>query len=117
MRILRFVAAVILIAACHSARESDAGGPSPARSPTTLQVDNRGFPDVTVYVLEGAQRQRLGIARGHARTPLTIPDHMVRGGSASLRFLCDPIGGRGTPVSETIVVEPGDVVELIIPPS
>jgi hypothetical protein len=41
----------------------------------------------------------------------------VRGGSASLRFFCDPIGAEGLPISEEIVVEPGDVVELIIPSS
>ena len=51
------------------------------------------------------------------RGPATIPDLMARGGSASLRFLCDPIGGEGLPVSATIAVEPGDVVELVIPSS
>jgi hypothetical protein len=106
----------LLAAGCRSSGESDTE-PTPVRGPATVEVDNRGFLDMTVYVLEGAQRQRLGIAPGHARTRLTIPDRMVRGGSASLRFLCDPIGGRGTPVSEEIVVEPGDVVELIIPSS
>ena len=73
--------------------------------------------NTSVNVVDGAQRQRLGIARGHATTPLTIPDRLVRGGSASLRFFCDPIGGQGLPVSQEIVVEPGDVVELIIPSS
>ena len=112
----RFLALVLLLVAC-SKRGSDEADPSPARGSATVQVDNRGFPDMTIYVLDGAQRQRLGIARGHATTPFTIPDRLVRGGSASLRFLCDPIGGRGLPVSQEISVEPGDVVELIIPPS
>jgi hypothetical protein len=110
------VALLLLLATACRAREADTE-PSPNRGPATLEVDNRGFLDMTVYVLDGAQRQRLGIARGHARTTLTIPDRMVRGGSASLRFLGDPIGGSGLPVSETIVVEPGDVVELVIPSS
>jgi hypothetical protein len=114
---LRFLALMLLLAACHSSREPDDADPSPVRGSATLQVDNRGFLDMTVYVVDGAQRQRLGIAPGHATTPLTIPDRLVRGGSASLRFFCDPIGGRGLPVSQEIVVEPGDVVELIIPSS
>jgi hypothetical protein len=117
MRRFRFLTVCLLLAACHSAREPDEAGPSPARGSATLQVDNRGFLDMTVYVLDGAQRQRLGIARGHATTPFTIPDRLVRGGSASLRFFCDPIGAEGLPVSEEIVVEPGDVVELILPSS
>ena len=115
-RRLGFLALTVLLAACSS-RESGEADPSPVRGSATVQVDNRGFPDMTVYVLDGVQRQRLGIARGHATTPFTIPDRLVRGGSASLRFLCDPIGGRGLPVSQEITVEPGDVVELIIPSS
>ncbi|MGH7578928.1 MAG: hypothetical protein ACREM9_02060 [Gemmatimonadales bacterium] len=113
----RFLLLLLLLAGCHSARESGDGGPAPKRGPATLEVDNRGFPDMTVYVLDGARRERLGVARGHSTTPLTIPDRLVRGGSASLRFYCDPIGGSGLPVSEEIVVEPGDTVELIIPSS
>jgi hypothetical protein len=34
-----------------------------------------------------------------------------------LRFFCDPIGEEGLPVSEEILVEPGDEVQLIIPSS
>jgi hypothetical protein len=107
----------LLTTACRSAGAFDDTDPSPVRGSATLEVENQGFPDMTVYVLDGAQRQRLGVARGHSTTTLTIPDRLVRGGSASLRFLCDPIGGQGLPVSETIVVEPGDVVELVIPSS
>ena len=77
-----------------------------------LAADDFIYP---VFVLDGTQRQRLGVAAGHATTSLTIPDRLIRGGSASLRFFCDPIGGGGLPVSEEIVVEPGDTVELIIP--
>ena len=40
----------------------------------------------------------------------------MRGGATPLRFLCDPIGGQGLPVSEEIVVQPGDVVGLVVPP-
>ena len=28
-----------------------------------------------------------------------------------------PIGGRGNPISETISVKPGDVIQLTIPPN
>jgi hypothetical protein len=116
-RLLRFFALFLLLAACHSTPPSDDAALSPTRGSATLQVDNQGFLDMTVYVLDGANRQRLGIARGHSTTQLTIPDHQVRGGSGSLKFYCDPIGGEGLPVSEEIVVEPGDTVELTIPPS
>jgi hypothetical protein len=104
---------VALLAACGSSQEDDQT-PVPLQTDTTLRVDNNGFPDMTVYVLDGSQRVRLGIANGHAVTELTIPPQLVQG-VTSLRFLCDPVGGDRAPVSDQIVVEPGDRVTLFIP--
>lgn len=44
---------------------------------------------------------------------LTIPEYLVRSVTV-LRFLADPVGGPGPPVSDEITVEPGDVVTLIV---
>jgi hypothetical protein len=105
---------VALIAGCGSSRQAGHETPAPLDAKTTVRVDNAGFLDMTVYVLDGSQRVRLGIANGHAVTKLTIPPHLVRGVS-TLRFLADPIGGNRAPVSDQIVVEPGDQVTLFIP--
>lgn len=107
---------LLLLLACATGR-SDDDAPAPASGPATLEVQNQNFLDMTVYVVNGGLRQRIGVARGNATTSLTIPDRLVRGGASPLRFLCDPIGGQGLPVTEEIMVEPGDVVELVIPPS
>lgn len=105
---------VALVTACGSGRQADEETPAPLDSKTTLRVDNAGFLDMTIYLLDGSQRVRLGIAKGNAVTDLTIPPHLMRG-VASLRFLADPIGGNRSPVSDEIVVEPGDQVTLYIP--
>jgi hypothetical protein len=108
--------ALLLVLACSASGGAESA-PGPERGPATLQVDNRNFLDMTVYVVDGAQRQRIGVARGSSTTSLTIPERLIRGGASPLRFLCDPIGGQGLPVSEEIIVEPGDIVELVIPAS
>lgn len=82
---------------------------------TTVSVDNQALLDMTIYVINGSQRIRLGTARGLNTTVLTIPPSVVFGVS-SLRFQADPIGGSRTPVSETISVTEGDEVVLRIPP-
>jgi len=46
----------------------------------------------------------------------TLPADIVRS-SPQLRFELHPIGGRGNPRTETISVQPGDQLELTIPPS
>ena len=80
-----------------------------------LQVENRGFADMVIYAINGAQRIRLGTATGNSTQAFPIPNTLLRG-SGSLRFLADPIGGSRTPISEEMAVQPGDVITLTIPP-
>jgi hypothetical protein len=89
------------------------GTPEPARQ-TTLVVENQSTLQVTVYVLRGAQRQRLGTAAALRTTRLTIPDNIIFG-VTSLRFEVDPLGSRQTPMSEEIAVAPGEEVTIVIP--
>jgi len=101
--------------ACRSTPEGN-GSEAPAPAPrTTLQVENRSFNDMTVYVLRGSQRLRLGNATGNSTTTFTIPPHLIFG-ATSLQFLADPIGGSQRPVSESIVVSAGDEIRMQIPP-
>jgi hypothetical protein len=39
------------------------------------------------------------------------------GYGTDLQFEVHPIGGRGNPISETISVRPGDVINITIPPN
>jgi hypothetical protein len=84
---------------------------------TTLVVDNQSFPDMTIYVLEGGRRVRLGLANGNSETRFKLPKYLVRSSITTLRFQADPIGGNRSPVSEEINISPGDEVMLRIPPS
>lgn len=108
------VLAALLVAACAS-HQSDEPGPAPVPAAATLKVDNQRFLDMTIYVIEGSLRQRLGIAAGNSTTSFTIPSRLTRGPTL-VRFLADPIGGRALPVTEDITVEPGDEVTMRIPP-
>ena len=80
---------------------------------TMLVVKNDSYLDHNVYLLQGAQRVRMGTARGLATSRFTIPRQYVFGVS-QLQFLADPIGSNVTPVSERINVSAGDEVHLLI---
>jgi hypothetical protein len=108
---------LVVINACRTGREAADDEPGPDRGPATLEVENQNFLDMTIYVVDAGARQRLGVARGNSTTTLTIPEQLIRGGASPLRFLADPIGEQGLPVTEEIVVEPGDAVRLVIPPA
>jgi hypothetical protein len=72
---------------------------------------------MTVYVLSGGQRIRLGQATGSSKSKFTIPSYLIGYGIQPLRFLADPIGGNRLPISEEINVKAGDEVILTIPPT
>ena len=124
-RVARFRAALLLagaiagpaalgggaLSACYG-RGRNAAEPQEA---TTVRVRNQSFLDHNIYVLNGGARSRLGTVSGNSTAVLRIPSSFVQPG-ALLRFLADPIGSNASPVSDQIVVSPGDEVQLIIPP-
>lgn len=99
--------------ACRTGRVARAGDDSAVK--TTIDVQNQGFDDMTVYALREGARTRLGIAPGNKTTVLTIPPALLSG-TTFLRFVADPIGGNRTPVTEEVDVSPGDQLVLIINP-
>jgi hypothetical protein len=82
---------------------------------TFVKVENQAFLDANVYVIAGGQRQRLGTASGAGTKTFEIP-RSIMFGPTQLSFLIDFIGSQRTPISEAIIVSPGDTVVLMIPP-
>ena len=103
---------MIGVAGCGG--RSNSSGPGPENT-AVLQVENRGFSDMVIYAISGAQRLRLGLATGNSTKSFNIPSTLLHG-AEPLRFLADPIGGTRSPVSDEMVVQPGDIVTLTIPP-
>jgi len=102
----------LAVAACGGSKSKSAPIPQPR---TTVRVENQGFADMTIYAIRSGQRVRLGQASGNSTSVFVIPANLIFG-ATPLRFLADPIGGRGTPISDEITVQPGDEVRLVLPP-
>ena len=82
---------------------------------TFVKVENQAFLDANIYVLASGQRQRLGTATGSGANTFEIP-RSIMFGPTQLSFLVDFVGSQRTPISESITVNPGDTVVLMIPP-
>lgn len=83
---------------------------------TVLKVENQGFPDMNIFVMpEAGNRVRLGTVTGNSNGYFTLPDYVVKG-TRELRFQALPIATTRGPVSQSIMVIPGDTVVLTIPP-
>ena len=114
----RFVPSFALAAiACLGAACASSGRlPPPAQERTVLKVENRGFPDMNVFVVpETSTSIRLGTVTGNSIGYFVLPEHILRG-SRAMRFQARPIATQRGPVSEEIMVTPGDTVTLVIPP-
>jgi hypothetical protein len=110
------IAALALIsvgaAACGRKQVDTAPGAMLADS-SSIVIENRALYDMTIYVLEGSTRRRLGTAASVSTTRLPIPRNVI-GTGRDLQFLADPFAGRGNSVSERIYVRPGEQVTMTI---
>ena len=110
MRILPLLALVAL--ACHHG----AVAPINPQAEVAVTVENQNFLDMNVFLIRGGQRIRLGTVPGLTSRILMVRPDLI-GYGTELRFEVHPIGGRSNPISETITVRPGDVIQLTIPPN
>jgi hypothetical protein len=116
------LALAIALAGCSRAKGAGAGAGAGAgegmipRAETALKVENQNFLDATVYLFRGGSRFRIGVVPGLSTTILYLRPQDVPT-TSELQFLIDFVGSDRTPVSESITVQPGDVIELTIPPN
>ena len=110
MQLTALLGLSLALAGCGGRRSANTTTPD---EQTLLVVKNDSYLDHNIYLLQGAQRIRMGTARGLSTSRFPIPRQYVFGVSV-LQFLADPIGSNATPVSDRINVAPGDEVHLLI---
>lgn len=106
--------ATLLIAAGAVGCAPTATLPRAADNSASIEVQNQAFLDVNVYIVTSGQRMRLGTVTGNSTRVLAVPRTFV-GTGVMVRFLADFIGSTRAPISEEMVIWPGDTVEMIIP--
>ena len=112
----RLLALALLAAACTRRVRSDEPRPSPVNEPETrAKVVNDNVVDMDVYVVSGGMRFRLGRVSGGHTQLFTIPRAMVHF-STTLGFEMRALGGGGRSRTDTVTLNPGDQITLIIPP-
>lgn len=77
---------------------------------TLLVVENRHWADVTVYVIRGGARARMGTVTSMSTVTFVVPPEMLSAG-ADIRLLADPVGSTTEFLSELVRVEPGEEIE------
>ena len=112
LRQLMALAALCLttLGACHQGRSIGAAAAESGNAGTiTVRVVNRAWLDITVYLLQGTHRDRIGVATASSTSTFHIPLRQLSAG-AEYRLYGDPIGSRQTVRSEPLHAQDGDVV-------
>ena len=100
---------VLVLAACGSTKE-----PISEQDGTPVQVTNRNWLSMEVYVTGQSQRVRLGRVGSGQTKRFMIPNHLLTG-ATPLRFILESSGPQRDVLSESFVVTPGEEVVLVIP--
>ena len=100
------------MARCHR----PAVGSVNPQAEVAVSVNNQNFLDMDVFIVRSGQRIRLGMVPGLSSRLLMVRPELI-GYGQDVQFEVHPIGGRSDPLTETISVRPGDVVQLTIPPN
>lgn len=114
------VSAIPLLAACSLV---GAGAPSMAEpasadredesQPTTAQVSNESWYNISVYVVDSGRRQKLGSVSSYESASFEIPADMVNA-SGQIQMLADPVGSRTTYRSSPVLIGPGQVIKWTV---
>src|SRR5690349_18023126 len=102
-RLMQLRYALILVTFAAVACHRRAVAPINPQAEVAVTVDNQNFLDMTVYLIRGGQRIRLGMVPGLTKQVLMVNPGLV-GYGTDVRFAVHPIGGRGNRCGETACV-------------
>jgi hypothetical protein len=95
---------------CHNGSNvGAAAAESSFNGALTLRVVNHSWLDVTVFLLQGNHRDRVGTATATSTTDFHLPLRRFSAG-ADYQLYGDPIGSRQTVRSEALHAQDGDIV-------
>jgi len=94
---------MVTAASCSHGRKTESSALT--TGPVSLRVENHNWVNVTVYVLHGGQRTRLGMATGSKTTDLTIP-YWIVGRASTIQLQGDAVGSSDRIVTSAVTVRP-----------
>jgi hypothetical protein len=107
------LAAALLLGACSTAPKNRLA--SAPQGDYSLSVTNHNWLDVTVFVIRGGTRFRVGDVSGNSSARLKIPGRLVESGAVQL--LVDPIGSSEYYLTDPIMVTSDEGVQLTVAPA
>ncbi len=99
------------LGACASMPNRDPAYGAYGADEVILQVKNFNWSDVTVYMLRGGVRTRLGMVTSMGEALFRLPGAMFAS-SPNVRLILDPIGSPLAFTTDPIYAQPGQFVQM-----
>ena len=104
-----FLLLALTLAACRKGEEPEQPAPDPNR-PVPVEIENHYQGDVTIYLVRGSLRQRLGMVTALGTAAYTFPWRWLSQ-SGSSRLMASPIAGPRAHLSEPLILQPGQWIK------
>jgi len=114
MLTLRLLALSLALAGCGRDPRPENTQPIGFTDDIALEVDNRNFSDVVIYLRREGTRTRIGEVTGSMFVTLMIPRTLLSGITREVQFQADPVGADRTITSYPVFIRPGEHVHLTI---
>jgi len=108
------MAATMLLPTVGMAQQSESNRQATRPETVSVQVTNNNWQDMHVYAsVSGSPLRSLGMVTAMGSDELLVPADLAAVGN-DLRVIADPIGGNGLYESQTLLVNPGSKVVMVL---
>ena len=113
MRTARIVGLSLLVAltllGCRKRDAETRPAPDP-NTPVPVEIESHFMGDVTIYLVRGSLRQRLGMVTALGTAEFTFPWRWLSQ-SGSSRLMAYPVAGARAQLSEPLILQPGQWIK------
>jgi hypothetical protein len=79
-------------------------------TPVPVEIESHFMGDVTIYLVRGSQRQRLGMVTGLGTAEFSFPWRWLSQSGTS-RLMAYPIAGARAQLSDPLILQPGQWIK------
>jgi len=113
MRAARICGLSILVAltilGCRKRDAATTPAPDP-NTPVPVEIESHFMGDVTIYLVRGSLRQRLGMVSALGKAEFTFPWRWLSQSGTS-RLMAYPIAGARAQLSDPLILQPGQWIK------
>jgi hypothetical protein len=99
----------LMLLGCRKRDAETRPAPDP-NTPVPVEIESHFMGDVTIYLVRGSMRQRLGMVTGLGTAEFTFPWRWLSNSGTS-RLMAYPIAGARAQLSEPLIVQPGQWIK------